>query len=385
MKKYLTLLLLLVSVCFYGQEEEKVIVIEGFYKVSLGGGGHALFPVVNNTVKGPINLEIEHYKIPHGFVNTARVRVKGKISRAKYNYDCYYVKNRIVVDEVTLIDTTILMEKFLKKHADEKKEVLNEGEERIEYFESEGFYNERYGELYYVELKDGEIADTLGICFEGRASRKHSEVYPDKYNADGVYIKGTGFKITGRSYGFPDLYDTQFNVCELKVIDTNYTFYNYQQERIKKHPDYFPYNGAKYNYPNVIDEGKKYIFKGDYTNNSIKYHVTFKVKRKGGVVSYTCIIKQDGKIITKIKDSSILDYREVIDSRFNKNKLGYSSKYYLQQSTRPDEYSFFDVMFFDKKKGDSSQTPILQTIQIRFGIDNGAENIKDIELTQVKK
>ncbi|MUV02090.1 hypothetical protein GN157_00060 [Flavobacterium rakeshii] len=234
MKKYLTLLLLLVSVCFYGQEEEKEIVIEGFYKVSLGGGGHALFPVVNNTVKGPINLEIEHYKIPHGFVNTARVRVKGKISRAKYGYDCYYVKNRIVVDEVTLIDTTMLMEKFLKKHADEKKEVLNEGEERIEYFESEGFYNERYEELYYVELKDGEIADTLGICFEGRASSKHSEVYPDKYNADGVYIKGTGFKITGRSYGFPDLYDTQFNICELKVIDTNYTFYNYQQERKDK-------------------------------------------------------------------------------------------------------------------------------------------------------
>ena len=92
MKKYLTLLLLLVSVCFYGQEEEREIVIEGFYKISLGGGGHALFPVVNNTVNGPINLEIERYKIPNGFVNTAWVRIKGKILRAKYNYDCYYIK-----------------------------------------------------------------------------------------------------------------------------------------------------------------------------------------------------------------------------------------------------------------------------------------------------
>ncbi|WP_417357663.1 hypothetical protein [Flavobacterium sp.] len=234
MKKYLTLLLLLVSVCFYGQEEEKEIVIEGFYKISLGGGGHALFPIVNNTVKGPINLEIERYKIPNGFVNTARVRIKGKKLRAKYNYDCYYVKNRIVVDEVTLIDTTMLMEKFLKKHADEKKEVLNEGEERIEYFEGEGFYNERYGELYFVELKDGEVTDTLGICFEGRASRKHSEVYPDKFTANGVYVKGSGFKITGRSYGLSGEYNSQFNISELKVIDTNYTFYNYQQERKNK-------------------------------------------------------------------------------------------------------------------------------------------------------
>src|SRR5690606_554635 len=115
------------------------------------------------------------------------------------------------VDEIVLLDTNLLMNDFLKYYANKEKPNLKEGEEYVEYFEAEGFYTERLGEMYFIPLENGRPADTMGICFEGRASQKHNEVYPDKYVADGVYVKGSGLKITGRSYGLSVGYDSQFN------------------------------------------------------------------------------------------------------------------------------------------------------------------------------
>ncbi|WP_417351289.1 hypothetical protein [Flavobacterium alkalisoli] len=347
MKKHLTLLLLLVSVCFYGQES---VELEGFYKVN--GRENLFFPLQNNLVQVPLIANLKNNKLPDGFVNTSLVKLKGKIIEQRSFFESYFTKYTIEVDEIVSVKNNQLLEDYLKKHQVYKTE-LKEGEERLEYFEEEGYYTGPFEGHTFVWFENEEFKGDAWPFFDENITQniyvngERGLGIKSSFNK-GIYLKVKGIRTYGKRYGHYGGRESQVNISSVTEIDADKSLWEFIERKIKE-KGFYVYKKQKLTFPNILEEGKTYTFKSLAVCDCM-----LEAKRTGGYIDYTFTEKEGTAIKSRFSGRLIAKpwtYDKEPDYNWTDYQVTYES---VETESRVYDYSKFTVQVYRKKYEDGS-------------------------------
>lgn len=347
MKKHLTLLLLLVSVCFYGQE---AVELEGFYKVN--GGEHLFFPLQDSLVSAPFFLRLNEKKLPKSFNNTALIRVKGKKIKKPFFARTYSILYQIEADEVAVSDNNLLLEDYLKKHQVYKTE-LKEGEERLEYFEKEGYYTGPFEGHTFVWFENEEFQDDAWPFFDENITQniyvngERGLGIKSSFNK-GIYLKVKGIRTYGKRYGHYVGRESQVNISSVTEIDADKSLWEFIERKIKE-KGFYVYKKQKLTFPNILQEGQTYTFKSLAVCDCM-----LEAKRTGGYINYTFTEKEGTTIKSRFTGRLIAKpwtYDKEPDYNWTDYQVTYES---VETENRVYDYSKFTVQVYREKYEDGS-------------------------------
>lgn len=365
MKKYLALLLLLVSVCFYGQDT--VEELKGFYKIN--GRENLFFPLKDSLVQVPIIVNLKNNKLPDGFVNTSFVRLKGKLIEQRSFFESYFTKYTIEVDGIVEVDTNILLEDYLKKYQVYKTE-LKEDEQRLAYFEEEGYYTGSFEGHTFVWIKDKEYEGEGWPFFDEDV--KQSVVVEGKMGLGikssfnrGIYMKVKGIRTYGKRYGHFGGWKNQINISEVEEFDINKSLWEFIELKIREN-GFYKDRRQKLTFPNILEEGKAYTFKAVAVCDC-----TLEAKRTGGYIDYT-FTEKDGADIKNSFSGRLIANPWTYDSEPNNNtwdnyRVTYES---VETESRVYDNSKFTVQVYREKDENGNITIAIEDYinQREFGL-----------------